>query len=124
MRRVLRGLDGDQRYRIAVKDRSGHLRDARMPSSGELRFGVQDDDTHAVVVGSGTGRRTPVLVRWLGTICGPVVSIDIDADLSRIRIADHSPGCDAAGVPHAVVLVFDGQADLDRTEVTWRRVHD
>ncbi len=120
MRRVLRGRDGDQAYRITVRDRSGHLRDARMPSSGELRFGFRGEPPE-IVIGSGTGRRQPVLVRWAGTICGPVVTIDVDADLSRIRVIDDSPGCDAAAVPHAVVLVFDGQADLDDADVTWRR---
>jgi quercetin dioxygenase-like cupin family protein len=123
LRRVLRGHVGDQAYRITVRDRSGHLRDARMPSSGELRFGFRGEPPE-LVVGSGAGRQQPVLVRWLGTICGPVVTIDVDADLSRIRVIDRSPGCDAAGVPHAVVLVFDGKADLDDAIVTWEAARD
>jgi hypothetical protein len=60
-------------------------------------------------------------VSWTGTICGPVVTIDIGADLERIRIIDRSPGCDAAAVPHSVILVFDTRAQLGRTEVVWSR---
>jgi hypothetical protein len=33
-----------------------------------------------------------------------VVTVDVAKDLSAIRLTDRTPGCDAMGVPYAVVI--------------------
>ena len=116
-RMTLTGQGAGGRYRIRVRDRSGHLTGARLPSPTELRFAaegpslIMDHDSRL--------RSTPVLLRWEGTPCAPVVDLDIAADLSEIRLHDRTPGCDASAVGHWLVLEFDRHAVLDETQLTF-----
>ena len=65
------------------------------------------------------GNMRELLVRWMGTPCGPVVTLDVAKELSAIRVLDRTPGCDAAGVGYAVVLRLKGSVpsliDIDGT---------
>ncbi len=73
------GADG---YRMVILDRSGHVRGARLPRPAELRFAVGGLGVQANGGSAGDGRLA--LLQWSGTGCGPIVDIDIAADLSRI----------------------------------------
>jgi len=112
---VLTGHGSGGPYRIAIRDRSGHLVGARLPRPAELRFARGGP---SLVEGerSATGP-IAVLLRWSGTGCGPVVYLDISADLSTIELSDRSPGCDASAMGHWVVLEFDRRARLDETSL-------
>ena len=116
-RLTLTGQGAGGRYRITVRDRSGHLTGARLPSPAELRFAAEGP---GLIVDHDSGpRSTPVLLRWEGTPCAPVVDLDIAADLSEIRLHDRTPGCDASAVGHWLVLEFDRHAPLDETQLTF-----
>jgi hypothetical protein len=114
-RRVLRGRSvAGGRYRITIADRSGRLIGARVPSERELRFagpGQRSGDDPDLSIGPLAwleGDRSELLIRWAGTPCGPIATVDIAQDLSLIGFVDDTPGCDAMGVPYALVLRFRG----------------
>lgn len=128
-RRVLRGQSvAGGRSRITIADRSGRLIGARVPSERELRFAGpgrrsrDDADLRIGPVARLSGRRSELLVRWWGTPCGPIVTVDVAQDLSAIRLVDRTPGCDAMGVPYALVLRFRGHVpDIADIEAIWTR---
>jgi hypothetical protein len=123
------GSTGD-RYRIAVADRSGQVIGARVPTERELRFasgGEPARDYRDIGIGPVAyleGNVRELLVRWNGTPCGPVVTVDVAKELSAIRVRDKTPGCDAAGVGYAVVLRLRGRlpslVDIDGSWVRRR----
>jgi hypothetical protein len=105
------------RSRITVADRSGRVIGARVPTERDLRFaGGGDPPVHHqghpdLRIGPVAWLEDPVrelLVRWTGTPCGPVVTVDVARELAAIRIIDRTPGCDAAAMGHSVVLRFRG----------------
>ncbi len=105
----------EEGYRITVKDRSGQVIGAWIPGQKELRFaemlhGVLDWDEVGIgpVAHLKSGRKA-LLLRWGGGVCGPIVTVDVDQDLSSIEVVDRSPGCDLAGQTHWLVLKLTGQ---------------
>jgi hypothetical protein len=127
-RHVISGtsLSGD-RSRITVLDRSGRITGARIPTARELRFagpGWSSPDGHVTLgpIASIGSRRSEILIRSTSTPCGPVVSVDVAKDLSAITVVDDTPGCDAMGVPYAVVLRVRGPvSDAGDIAVKWER---
>jgi hypothetical protein len=121
-----RTASGD-RSRITVKDRSGRIVGARFPTAREMRFagpGWPSPDLRVTVgpVASVGRNRSEILLRSGTTPCGPVVTLDVARDLSAIKVMDHTPGCDAAGVPYAVVLRVRGDVpDAAGIHLSWER---
>lgn len=123
------GSTGD-RYRITIADRSGQVIGARVPTERELRFasgGEPARDYRDIGIGPVAyldGDVLELLVRWTGTPCGPVVTLDVAKEVSAIRVLDKTPGCDAAGVGYAVVLRLRGRVpslvDIDGSWVRRR----
>jgi hypothetical protein len=98
-----------------VADRSGQVIGARVPTERELRFASGGDparDYRDIGIGPVAylaGNERELLVRWDGTPCGPIVTVDVAKELAAIRVVDRTPGCDAAGVGYAIVLRLRGQ---------------
>jgi len=123
------GSTGD-RYRIAVADRSGQVIGARVPTERELRFasgGEPARDYRDIGIGPVAyleGNVRELLIRWTGTPCGPVVTVDVAKELSALRVRDKTPGCDAAGVGYTGVLRLRGRVpslvDIDGSWVRRR----
>lgn len=124
---VLRGpgMTGD-RYRITVTDRSGRVTGARVPTEREVRFADQRSLLESDHIGIGPlaplrSGAHELLIRWGGTPCGPVVTVDVEPDLSSIRVIDRTPGCDLAGVGYWLVLRLRGPW-LDAEDIEGSRV--
>lgn len=115
---------GGTRGRFTVKDRSGKVVRARVPTQRELRFWSP--------VGSGVGPLAQVrpglrelLLFWEGGVCGPIVTLDVAKDLRTITRTDRSPGCDAAATGHWLVLQLrTGWFDPARIRFTWAGSED
>ena len=108
------GITGD-RYRITVADRSGRVIGARTPSEREIRFADQRWPEHdevgtapLVSLAEAGSNDHELLIRWGGTPCGPVATVDVARDLSAIRVIDRTPGCDASGHLYWLVLRLRG----------------
>jgi hypothetical protein len=121
------GETGD-RYRITIADRSARVIGARVPTDRDLRFaGGGDPPVDYRDIGIGPvayldGNVRELLVWWMGTPCGPVVTVDLAQDLSAIRVVDRTGGYDAMGVSHAVVLRIRGEVpDPADIEGSWVR---
>jgi hypothetical protein len=120
------GMTGD-RYRITVADRSGRVTGARVPTEREVRFADSRSlwEPRDIGIGPLASLRSgahELLIRWVGSICGPVVTVDVARDLSSITVIDRSPGCDLAPVGYWLVLRLRGPwFDPEDIEGSWVR---
>jgi len=93
-----------QPSRITVRDHSGRLLGARIPSERELRFWSPLDGDGAGPLAGIAPRTHELMLEWSGSGCGPIVTIDVAADLRSMRLVDRTPGCDASAMGHWLVL--------------------
>jgi hypothetical protein len=124
---VLRGRNFvDEPYRIVVRDRSGRLVDAWMPSAAESDWawaGTPNHDEIAFVAGGPYLRGTRLMVGFMSFPCGPDAIIDIGADLRAIRVIDrYTGGCDAAGEWHDVALLLRSREAIEAEEIVGQLV--
>ncbi len=127
-RLVIRGTNVfDERYRVVVRDRSGRLLEARMPTARESDWawaGTSVGDDIAFVAGTPYARGTRLMVGWRSFPRGPDAVIDIGADLHAIKVIDrYQGGCDASGEWHDVALLVRSEDALESEEIRGQVVH-
>lgn len=100
-----------------IRDQSGWVAGARVPTEQELRDWPQEAP-QAVGPVRATGPDTfDLLVRWSGGGCGPVVTLTVEPRLRAMRLVDRSPGCDASAMGHWLVLELRTTVGLPLREV-------
>ena len=102
---VLRGTGPlGQPATYTIRDQSGWVTGARVPSEQELR-GWPLEARQTVGPVRATGADTfDLLVRWSGGGCGPVITLTVEPRLRAMHLVDRSPGCDASAMGHWLVL--------------------
>lgn len=123
-RMVLRGRNAiDEPYRVVIRDRSGRLVDAWMPTAAESDWawaGTRSSFLHdvALVAGAPYLPGTRLMVGFWSVPCGPDAVIDIGADLRAIKVIDrYTGGCDASGERHDVALLVRSEDAIEAEEI-------
>lgn len=122
---VLKGTNNyDEPWRVVVRDRSGQLLDARMPTARESDWawaGTPYREDVAFVAGPPYLPGSRLMVGWMSFPCGPDAIIDLGQDLRAIQVIDrYRGGCDSSGEWHDVALTVRSGDAIEGEEILGR----